>query len=124
MKDTRQWISSKYILPSNNQKVYYFSSFLGMFRGEYFYDENSKGNPHKFHSDYGIVDADDISYWMPYDHGFKDMIPLPPDYQKVDYSDSDTIINDENGIDYEEITIPYNQQEFSFTFIESAGLNE
>ena len=82
MQDTRQWISSKYILPSNNQKVYYFSSFLGMFRGEYFYDENSKGNPNKFYSEHGIVDADDISYWMPYDHGLKDMIPLPPDYKQ------------------------------------------
>lgn len=82
MQDTRQWISVKYILPSNNQKVYYFSNFLGMFRGEYFYDENSKGNPHKFYSEYGIVDADDISYWMPYDHSLRDMIPLPPDYIK------------------------------------------
>ena len=57
----RQWISSKYILPENNQKVYYFSNFLGIFRGEYFYDENSKSNPHKFYSEHGIVDADDIS---------------------------------------------------------------
>lgn len=82
MQDTRKWIASKYILPSNNQKVYYFSNFLGIFRGEYFYDATSKGNPHKFYSEHGIVDADDISYWMPYDHGLKDMIPLPPDYNK------------------------------------------
>ena len=30
-----------------------------------------------------FLDADDVSYWMPYDHAFRDMIPLPPDYKKI-----------------------------------------
>ena len=116
MQDTRKWISVKYILPSNTQKVYYFSNFLGMFRGEYFYDKNSKGNPHKFYSEHGIVDADDISYWMPYDHTLRDMIPLPPDYM-VDTSNFRSIINQGTGSLCEEIQIPdeYRQLEFTYT---------
>ena len=79
---TRKWISIINQKPTEGQKVYYFSNFVGIFRGEYFYDENSKSNPHKFYSEHGILDADDISHWMPYDHGLKDVIPLPPDYTK------------------------------------------
>lgn len=84
MQDTRKWIASTHIVPQHNQKVYYFSSLLGIFKGEYFYDTESKSNPHKFYSEHGVLDIDDISHWMPYDHSLRDMIPLPPDYKKTD----------------------------------------
>lgn len=116
---TRKWISIRYQKPTEGQKVYYFCDFLGIFRGEYFYDENSKGNPHKFYSEHGIVDADDISYWMPYDHRLKDMIPLPPDYKKVDIHNIQSIMNKGEDFAYEEVKIPDSQQHFSFTFIQS-----
>lgn len=119
MQDTRKWIASGYILPQNNQKVYYFCDFLGIFRGEYFYDNTSKSNPHKFCSEHGILDGDDISYWMPYDHRLKDMIPLPPDYKKVDIHSVQSIINNGEDFTYEEVKIPDSQQQFSFTFIQS-----
>lgn len=74
----RKWILSTFLLPEKGQKIYYFSENVGIFRGTYEYDSSSKGNPHKFISKHGILDRDDVSYWMPYDHSLRDMIPLPP----------------------------------------------
>jgi hypothetical protein len=90
---SREWISISERKPEENQKIYYFGDHLGMFRGEYFYDETSKGNPHKFYSEHGIVDADDISHWMPYDHGLKDIIPFPPDYKTDRCSETISMIS-------------------------------
>lgn len=75
------WKNIKEEKPIEGQKVYYFSKNLsGIFRGEYHYISSSYSNPHKFSSRHGVVDADDISHWMPYDHSLRDIIPLPPDY--------------------------------------------
>lgn len=75
-----KWIKITDSIPEKEQKVYYFSKNIGMFRGEYHYIESSYANPHKFMSDHGVVDSNDISHWMPYDHNYRNMIPLPPDY--------------------------------------------
>lgn len=99
----RRWVSSKYILPKDGQKIYYFCEFLGIFQGEYHYIDSSYANPNKFSSNHGVLDADDVSYWMPYDHAFRDMIPLPPDYIKKSLNSD------------EEINIPSNDQVFTAT---------
>jgi len=99
---TRRWYSTN-TLPLDNQKVYYFSKNLGMFRGRYYYDPETVGNPNKFHSDYGIVDSDDISHWMPYVREEKNKIPLPPDYE-TDFIELDN-----------------NQQTFTFSYTTTAG---
>ena len=80
MFDPRRWVSARYSKPEEGQKVYYFSKNIGMFRGEFHIIESSYANPNKFSSNHGVLDSDDVDYWMPNDHGLKDMIPLPPDY--------------------------------------------
>ena len=112
----RKWIATQLSLPNNNQKIYYFCDFLGIFKGNYYFDEKSKSDPHKFCSHHGILDRTEVSYWMPYDHALRDIIPLPPDYTKVDINNSQSIIN--TG---EEISIPEEEREFSFTFIQTKG---
>lgn len=97
----RKWTNIKEQTPTEEQKVYYFSENLGLFRGIYRYDRHSQGNPHKFISTFGTVDSDDISHWMEYDHASRDNLPLPPDYK--------------NNI-IEEIKIPNNQRKFNFTY--------
>jgi len=94
----RQWYSTNN-LPSPGTKVYYFSKNLGIFRGKYYYDTETMGNPHKFTNNYGIVDADDVSHWMPYIREEKNKIPLPPDYQTADT-----------------VNLDKNQQTFTFTY--------
>lgn len=116
----RQWITTRYILPKENQKIYYFGKEIGIFRGEYFYDSSSISNPHKFYSEYGIVDADDVSYWMPYDHGLKDMIPLPPDYKKTD-NKTDQYYQDRYS---ETVEIPEEHRQLVFSYEIIGDINE
>lgn len=127
MRDTRKWILSEVCLPTQGQKIYYFCDRLGIFRGEFHVDNSSIANPNKFMSDYGILDADDVQYWMPYDHGMKDMIPLPPNYHLVDTNNSCSMINSgtdtylsdrfaERYGDYEIINIPSDKQQMTFTY--------
>lgn len=120
----RKWISIRDQKPTEGQKIYYFCDFLGIFRGEYHYIDSSYANPNKFSSNYGVLDADDISHWMPYDHAYRDMIPLPPDYDKVDINNAQSIMNKGEDFAYEEVKIPDPQQQFSFTFVESGNVNE
>lgn len=118
MQDTRKWISSKYILPKNNQKIYYFSYEYGMFLGQYFYKKDRPSgcvSSHIFTNDHVTLGEKQVSYWMPYDHALRDMIPLPPDYM-IDMNNSQSIIN--TG---EEVLIPEEEREFSFTFIQTKG---
>jgi hypothetical protein len=127
MRDTRKWILSEVCLPTQGQKIYYFCDRLGIFRGEFHVDNSSIANPNKFMSDYGILDADDVQYWMPYDHGMKDMIPLPPNYRLVDMNTSQPMIN--SGTDsylsdryaevysgYESIDLPLDKQQLIFSY--------
>ena len=127
MEDTRKWILASFCLPKDGQKIYYFCDRLGIFRGEFHVDNSSIANPNKFMSDYGILDADDVQYWMPYDHGMKDMIPLPPNYRLVDTntlqpminSGTDTYLSDrfaEVYSGYESIDLPLDKQQLIFSY--------
>ena len=117
MEDTRKWILASFCLPKDGQKIYYFCDRLGIFRGEFHVDNSSIANPNKFMSDYGILDADDVQYWMPYDHALKDMIPLPPDYQPFDFLQKDAIIDQAYSVDLSD-----HQREFSFTYVNSEDI--
>ena len=122
MEDTRKWILASFCLPKDGQKIYYFFDRLGIFRGEFHVDNSSIANPNKFMSDYGVLDADDVQYWMPYDHGMKDMIPLPPNYRLVDTNTSQPMINSgtdrytEVYNDYELIDLPPDKQQLTFSY--------
>lgn len=99
----RKWIAIKTNAPKEGSKVYYFSKDLGIFRGEYNYFKsvNESVCPHKFSSNHGVLDGNKVSHWMLYDHRYRDMIPLPPDYET-------------ENID--EVNIPDSQQKFNFTY--------
>jgi len=112
----RKWISTKYYLPNEGQKIYYFSSNVGMFRGEFHIIQSSYANPNKFSSNHGVLDADDVSYWMPYDHSLRDMIPLPPDYNKIDAHNSQSMINSGLDLNFDEVEIPKEQRKTKFTY--------
>ena len=116
MEDTRKWIATGVCLPIDGQKIYYFCDTLGIFRGEFHIDKSSIGNPNKFSSNHGVVDADDIQYWMPYDHSLRDMIPLPPDYKKVDICNQQSIMNSGLDIHYDEIEIPKEHRQMLFSY--------
>jgi len=110
MNDTRKWIATAYSLPTEGQKIYYFSK-VGIFRGEYHLEKERVAialSPHTFVNDYGKFDSDEISYWMPYDHALKDIIPLPPDYNKVDLSSINTMID--------QIDIPADKRQMCFSY--------
>lgn len=119
---TRQWQTTSKKLPNEGQKIYYFCDFLGIFRGEYHFSKNSYGSPHKFISKHGILDSDDVSHWMTYDHSLKDMVPLPPDYIKADINrNSQSLINSgEDMIDNYEL--PQQQRQFNFTYITAGDI--
>ena len=87
MKETRKWISSEYHLPNDRQKIYFFSFDEGMFFGQYFYKKDRPSgcvSSHIFTNNFVTLGEKQVSYWMPYDHSLKDVIPLPPDYKKTD----------------------------------------
>ena len=134
MKNTRKWILSSFCLPKDGQKIYYFCDTLGIFRGEFHIDKSSIGNPNKFSSNHGVVDADDIQYWMPYDHSLRDMIPLPPNYNLIDINSSQSMISSDLDIylsdrysqlyNYQEIDLPLSQQQFTFTYELTKGIKQ
>ena len=115
----RKWFSVKEQKPEDGQKVYYFCDFLGIFRGEYHYLKSKYSSPHKFSSHHGILDSDEVSHWMPYDHALKDIIPLPPDYKKTPITNIQSMLN--SG---EEISIPEDSRQLEFTYSITGELDE
>jgi len=115
----RQWIKTKDKIPEEGQKVYYFCDFLGIFRGEYHFQKTRVAiaiSPHTFVSNLGVLDADDVTYWMPYDHSLRDIIPLPPDYNKIDIHNSQSMINSGLDITHDEIEVPTQYRQTAFTY--------
>lgn len=101
-----KWISVREYLPQDGEKVYYFCEHLGIFRGEFHILKSSYANPNKFSSNHGVLDSDDVSYWMPYDHTLRDMIPLPPDYTNKNmeiFNNSQSFMNSGLDINVDEI---------------------
>ena len=95
----RRWISAKYQKPQDGKEIYYFCKRLGIFKGEYHYLKSSYANPHKFSSlNGGVLDCDDVSYWMYYDHNYQDVIPLPPDYDKISLNHIKHMFDTEDNI--------------------------
>lgn len=101
----RKWILTECCLPKEDQKVYYFSKSLGIFRGQYNHMGGHIATPHKFSNKHNILDSSEVQYWMPYDHSYVDILPLPPDYDK-----EQSLI-----MDCDEITIPKTKTEYSIT---------
>lgn len=127
MNETRKWISTRYSLPDEGQKIYYFCDFLGIFRGEYHLEKNRVAiaiSPHTFVSNHGKLDSDEVSYWMPYDHSLRDMIPLPPNYQKVDINNSQSMINSGLDLNFDEIEIPQEHRQLVFSYDIIGDINE
>jgi len=119
MNETRKWISTRYLLPDEGQKIYYFCDFLGIFRGEYHLEKTRVAialSPHTFISNHGKLDSDEVTYWMPYDHALKDIIPLPPNYQKVDINHSQSMINSGLDLNFDEIEIPQEHRQMQFSY--------
>ena len=119
----RKWVKTTDTLPEEGQKVYYFCDFLGIFRGEYHLQKTRVAiaiSPHIFVSKHGVLDADEVTHWMPYDHSFRDIIPLPPNYKKVDIHHSQSMINSALDLDFDEVEIPqqHRQIEFSYELME------
>jgi hypothetical protein len=130
MEDTRKWILASFCLPKDGQKIYFFSDSRGIFLGQYFYREDAPSgcvSSHIFTSDIITLGEKDIQYWMPYDHGVRDKIPLPPNYHLVDTDTSQPMIN--SGTDtylsdrfaevyygYELIDIPADKQQITLTY--------
>ena len=115
----RQWLNITDKLPEEGQKIYYFCNFLGIFRGEYHFQKNRVAiaiSPHTFVSNHGILDADEVTHWMPYDHSLKDIIPLPPDYKKVDIHHSQAMINSGLDLNFDEIEIPQQHRQMKFSY--------
>lgn len=112
----RKWINIKQKLPHEGQKIYYFCSFLGVFRGEFHTIKSLHSNPNKFSSNHGVLDSDDVSHWMPYDHSLRDMIPLPPDYNKIDAHNLQSMINSGLDLNFDEVEIPTEHRITKFTY--------
>lgn len=115
----RQWLSITDKLPEEGQKIYYFCNFLGIFRGEYHFQKDRMAiaiSPHTFVSNHGKLDSDEVTYWMPYDHSLRDMIPLPPNYQKVDIDHSQSMINSGLDLNFDEIEIPQEHRQMQFSY--------
>lgn len=96
------WINVKTQLPTDKQRVWYFSPILGLWRGTYsyspsthsvWYDENNVRHekpipaklkalisPHVFSCDGGCCDTDEVTHWMPDEHK-ECWAPLPPMYE-------------------------------------------
>lgn len=102
--EERGWIRCRERLPEEGQIVYYFGPQIGLHIGRFDPTVQTKGwveneagesvledlparvvaaiNHNKFlNNDWGVVDADDAPWWMPYDAvRAKSWCPLPPDY--------------------------------------------
>lgn len=89
------WNNSHNNPPENGQKVYYFGPHIGIWVGTYQHKINgvntNKGYvelcPHLFYCDdgFGVVDACDAPFWLPYDaeresKGWRPIVP--PKYTK------------------------------------------
>lgn len=109
------WNKTNEILPELNQKVYYFAKSLGIFLGKYDYQEYRYGGSEVFVNHHGVLGLDKVTHWMPYEHSFRNIIPLPPDYSIVDTPSNRPIINNE------EVVIPKNQRTFNFTYSTTGG---
>lgn len=84
-----KWNKSHTNPPEQGQKVYYFGENIGIGIGHYRYEENSVNGqplcPHLFQNvNFGIVDACDAPYWLPYDEErAKGWCPIiPEEYTK------------------------------------------
>ena len=101
-----RWINVKTQLPRDGQEVYYFSPYLGLWRGTYNYTPNKTYidgkplpdklaaiiSPHVFRGGGGCCDTDDVTHWQPYNeetkkHVAQGWVPLPPNYQEPDMAD-------------------------------------
>ncbi|NDD53224.1 hypothetical protein EBZ39_05010 [bacterium] len=102
--EERGWIRSRAQLPEKGQMVYYFGHNIGLHIGRFdptvetrccyegpdgkLVEEDMPQhvidaiNHNKFiNNDWGVCDADDAPWWMPYDEErAKSWVPLPPDY--------------------------------------------
>ena len=78
----RCWISTDEQLPNNGQYVYFFNEAIGIILGEYYYQEYRYGDSNIFVGNGELIEGHNITYWMPYDHALRSIIPLPPDYHR------------------------------------------
>lgn len=137
MKDTRKWILSSVCLPKDREKIYFFSNSMGLFLGQYFYKEDIPSgcvSCHIFTNNAVTLGEKDIQYWMSYDHAFRDVIPLPPNYNLIDINSSQSMISSDLDIylsdrysqlyNYQEIDLPLNQQQFTFTYQLTKGIKQ
>lgn len=109
--EERGWIRCCNQLPAPGQEVYYFGPDIGLHIGRFdptvetkCWAMNEAGeevledmpervinaiNHNKFiNNDWGVCDADDAPWWMPYDAvRAKSWVPLPPDYVPIDTHD-------------------------------------
>jgi hypothetical protein len=105
MEEERGWIRCSDRLPEDGQIVYYFGHPVGLHVGVFDSTVQTKGyavneageeiledlpehvvraiNHNKFiNRAWGVCDADDAPWWMPYDEErAKSWAPLPPDYK-------------------------------------------
>lgn len=88
-----EWNNSHKNPPAEGQKVYYFGENIGIGIGHYRYKENSVHGielcPHLFQNvDWGLVDACDAPYWLPYDEKrAKSWCPIIPEKYTKDLYD-------------------------------------
>ncbi len=102
--EERGWIRCRNQLPEPGQEVYYFGPDIGLHIGKFDPTVSTKGwtvneageevlvelpervvnsiNHNKFlNNSWGVADADDAPWWMPYDpERARSWVPLPPDY--------------------------------------------
>ena len=92
------WINVKTELPSDGQRIWYFSPICGLWRGVYRYsptkftvDDSGKQtvlplkiqdliSPHVFESSGGCLDTDEVTHWQPDARPESQDAPLPPMY--------------------------------------------
>ena len=80
--DTRKWYKTTDKLPEKDEvKVYYFTKSNRLLRGTYHLMPSAYADAHKFRNEVdGLINSDQVTHWMVYDHHYKDVLPLPPDY--------------------------------------------
>jgi len=97
--DRRKWYKLTDKLPEDEAKVYYFTKSNRLLRGTYHLMPSDFADIHKFRNEVdGLVNSDKVSHWMEYNHHYKDVLPLPPNYNSHD-----------------EIPVDNTKQDFSFT---------
>ena len=79
--DTRKWYRINVRLPEDEDKVYYFTKSNRLLRGTYHLMPSAFADVHKFRNEVdGLINSDQVTHWMIYDHHYKDVLPLPPEY--------------------------------------------